>query len=305
MNPNVSPYFSIIIPCLNEANYLPKLLDDLAAQSYQDFEVIIVDAKSKDNTLQQAKKFKPTLPSLKLLTSPQKNVSTQRNQGAQQAKADWLLFMDADNRLPPYFLQGIKYRLESTSTDLFSTHIRPDSHNKKDRAVIHAANFYMELQKHTAKPQAFESMLGIKKQIFNQLHGFDPSIHWAEGTKIYAAAIKQGFSFTIFKDPTYIYSFRRLRSQGTLKTARITAQFELARLMNIPISTETTKKLYPLSGGQLFKSSQNQISPIFTALKQLSQITALPKEPISLHQLKPSVLRRIKSLLSFIDQEQS
>jgi hypothetical protein len=160
----------------------------------------------------------------------------------------------------------------------------------------------MELQKHTAKPQAFESMLGIKKQVFNQLHGFDPTIHWAEGTKVYANAIKQGFTFSIFKDPAYTYSLRRLRSQGTLKTARISAQFELARLMNIPISAETTKKLYPLSGGHLFRSSKNQKSPIFTVLTRLSQITGLPKEPISLHHLKPSVLRRIKSLLSFIDQ---
>ena len=47
-------FFSIIIPALNEAKYLPHLLDDLSDQTFQDFEVIIVDGNSNDQTVAKA-----------------------------------------------------------------------------------------------------------------------------------------------------------------------------------------------------------------------------------------------------------
>ncbi|KKT87511.1 MAG: Cell wall biogenesis glycosyltransferase, partial [Candidatus Collierbacteria bacterium GW2011_GWD2_45_10] len=91
------PFFSVIIPALNEEKYLPLLLADLAKQTTRDFEVIIIDGNSKDKTVAKAKLFKNKLPLLTILSSPVRNVSVQRNQGATKATGRYLLFNDADN----------------------------------------------------------------------------------------------------------------------------------------------------------------------------------------------------------------
>ena len=52
------PYFSIIIPNYNQGNYLKKNLEITTAQSFKNYEVIIIDNFSTDNTLEVIKKFK-------------------------------------------------------------------------------------------------------------------------------------------------------------------------------------------------------------------------------------------------------
>ena len=57
----MKPFFSIVIPTLNEEDYLPNLLGDLTKQTKKDFEVIIADGYSKDETKQVVKAFKKKL----------------------------------------------------------------------------------------------------------------------------------------------------------------------------------------------------------------------------------------------------
>ena len=49
-----SPYFTIVIPTLNEEELLPLLLDDLSHQTYKNFEIYVVDGKSSDRTVEVA-----------------------------------------------------------------------------------------------------------------------------------------------------------------------------------------------------------------------------------------------------------
>jgi len=89
------PFFSIVIPTLNEECYLPNLLCDLSRQTCRDFEVIVVDANSEDQTNYQAQQFKERFDAFTFLASTKRNVSHQRNLGADRAVADWLIFLDA------------------------------------------------------------------------------------------------------------------------------------------------------------------------------------------------------------------
>ena len=69
----LGPFFSVIIPCLNEEKYLPKLLKDLQGQIDRNFEVIVVDGKSEDRTVEVAKKFECSV-----LEADKRNVSIWR-----------------------------------------------------------------------------------------------------------------------------------------------------------------------------------------------------------------------------------
>lgn len=246
------PFFSIIIPALNEAKYLPHLLTDLSNQTFQDFEVIVVDGNSDDQTVAKTKLFKKKLPSLKILTSPRRHVCTQRNLGARHASADILIFCDADNRLPPYFLQGIKYRLEATNADLLTTWFKPDKSNPTNDTIALGMNLSFEFQKSLAKPMILESLIIIKKTSHVTLGGFDEKINFAEGRQFATLAQEKGLTCVIARDPIYYFSFRRFRKYGTLRLMKNTATLGLSNLFGQDYKNMISTDLYPMLGGALF-----------------------------------------------------
>ncbi len=251
-------FFSIIIPTLNEAKYLPHLLEDLVAQTFKDFEVIIVDGNSKDKTLELAGSFTSTL-DLTTLTSLRRHVCTQRNIGAKKAISDWLLFMDADDRLPAYYLQGIKYRLESSPTDMATTWVHAEKKNNLEQTIVVVMNQAMELSKGSLRALYPEGMTIIKKAVFLQLGGWEENIHYAEGQSLIKKLILSGKKFDLYKDPTYSFSLRRLRKYGLLGLASRMAQAQLSLYTGKHIPPSKIKEIYPMKGGEFFdKPTKNK-----------------------------------------------
>ena len=119
------PYFSLIIPCLNEQKVLPLLLSDINKQIFSDFEIIVVDGKSEDKTKEIALKN----PKTTLIISDKRNVSHQRNLGAKNANGKYLVFFDADTRINDYFLSGLAYRVQMCKPDMFSCWQKLKKHN--------------------------------------------------------------------------------------------------------------------------------------------------------------------------------
>lgn len=264
------PALSIIIPVLNEEKYLPTLLTDLSRQTYTDFEVIIVDGHSDDRTIEKADHFRHRLPKLTILKSDIRHVCHQRNQGAAAAASDLILFMDADNRLPTYFLQGLKYRIDLTNPDVFTTWIAAEDNTSNSLAIATTINLYFDLQKGTDNPPTIEAMLGFKKNIFTKLKGFNHKLIVNEGNDIVKKAVKKGYRFELFKDPTYTFSLRRLRKQGTVRLIGNVAQLEIARLLGTKTPNQRASRLYPMKGGRSYdqeKESQNFFDNLIQKLK--------------------------------------
>lgn len=266
------PHFSIIIPCLNEEKYLPHLLTDLASQTFRDFEVIVVDSHSDDQTVERAKSFKSALPSLQIINSPKRHVCTQRNLGARSALGEVIIFSDADNRFPPYFLQGLKYRWESSSADIMVCWLKPDVSNPQNDAIALALNTFLEIQNNLKPTYLLEAMFAIQKKSFEKIGGFDENIDYAEGKSVIQKANKAGLVIKVVKDPTYFFSFRRFRKYGVLNVAGRVAKMELSELLGAEFHSSQAKKLYPMIGGTLFKK------PKRVKNKFLKNITKLLKE---------------------------
>ena len=93
---------SVIIPVLNEEKVIADTLSQLALQTSSDFEVLVVDGGSTDNSYNIVKQNK----NVKLL-SAEKGRATQMNAGANKAVGDWLLFLHADTLLPKHAIQSI------------------------------------------------------------------------------------------------------------------------------------------------------------------------------------------------------
>ncbi len=98
--------FSIVIPAYNAGKTICRCLDSLKAQTYTDFEVIVVDDGSSDETVKVAERYLTSL-DLKIINAPHSGVSAARNRGIDLSQGDWVTFLDADDALPNEALSEI------------------------------------------------------------------------------------------------------------------------------------------------------------------------------------------------------
>jgi hypothetical protein len=267
------PFFSIVIPTLNEEKCLPELLEDLSKQTFQNFEVLHVDAASEDATVQKAQLFAGQLN----LTSEQvskRNVAFQRNSGGKLARGAWVLFMDADNRLPSYFLQGIKYQIEKhPQTDVFTTWIKVDNGvtaNKTVKTTIeNAINLTLELYQLIGKEASLGAMICAKKTVVSKVK-FKETLQIFEDVFFVQSAIAAGFQFRIFREPQYTISLRRMKKEGSLKMFRITAAAQLNYILGN--SFETKNHGYVMEGGTYYEQSRQ--SPLRSLQKFIEKASA-------------------------------
>jgi glycosyltransferase involved in cell wall biosynthesis len=210
---------SIIIPALNEEQFLPHLLSSLVSQTSKDFEVIVVDGNSQDKTIALAETFKQKLPKLTVLRSG-RGVSHQRNIGAAQAKGNFLLFVDADSILLPYAIERIIGYIQKTKPTIFSTWFCPDSDSTNDAMVTLLANMVIEGALLLHRPVAQGPLTGISKKAFMEVGGYDEALAWGEDYDLTKRVCAKCVELLILRDTLYVYSLRRMRHQGTLKLAQ-------------------------------------------------------------------------------------
>ncbi len=96
-------FFSVVIPLYNKANYIEKTLHSVLAQSFQDFEIVVVDDGSTDKSLEIAKKINDGR--IRFIGQKNSGVSVARNQGIEVAKGKYIALLDADDYWYPTHLQ--------------------------------------------------------------------------------------------------------------------------------------------------------------------------------------------------------
>ena len=92
------PKVSVIIPTYNRSKYVTKAIDSVLAQTYRDFEIIVVDDGSTDNTKEV---LKPYTDRIKYLYQENTGVSAARNAGIRAAGGQWIAFLDSDDEWLP------------------------------------------------------------------------------------------------------------------------------------------------------------------------------------------------------------
>lgn len=95
--------FSIIIPLYNKGRLVKNSIDSVLAQTFQDFEIIVVDDGSTDNCGCYVKEYADNR--IHYFFKPNGGASSARNFGIYRAKADWIIFLDADDSLLPNALE--------------------------------------------------------------------------------------------------------------------------------------------------------------------------------------------------------
>ena len=210
------PYFSVIIPCLNEKVYLPKLLTSLVKQKYRSFEVILADGKSDDTSREIFAKYIKRLPAARLVISNKRNVGYQRNLGAKSARGEYLVFLDADCQVRPYFLQKLHKLQQKHPIEFASTWIAPDSRRASEKLLLDVGNFAQELTHKLHIPMGCGYNMMIRRKTFLRLRGFRSKVLYNEDLDFSLKALRKNVKLKLLKEPKVVYSMRRFRSEGML-----------------------------------------------------------------------------------------
>ncbi|GIW69846.1 MAG: glycosyl transferase [Patescibacteria group bacterium] len=208
--------YSVLIPTLNEEKYIGTLLQSLVNQKFKDFEVIVVDANSEDNTRGVVETFKDKL-KLTFVVSPKRGISFQRNYAAKMAKADHLIFFDADVAPEPDFISKVDAYIEKTPVDVLSSWNVPISDKLVDEFLYWVFNrFYLETVKNRF-PAAVGTFIYVKKSSFEAVGGFHEEVKLAEDFDLVRRMFKAGYKYALLKDPKIKFSVRRLEKEGRVQ----------------------------------------------------------------------------------------
>lgn len=109
---------SFIVPVYNVAPYLRKCIDSLLAQDYDDYEIILVDDGSTDNSPQICDEYAEKGSPIRVIHQANAGLSAARNAGIKCAKGDYLCFVDSDDYWEPNVLGGLMEQVERDDLDV-------------------------------------------------------------------------------------------------------------------------------------------------------------------------------------------
>lgn len=180
----MTPRVSVLIPCYNAGSYLAAALDSVFAQTYQDFEIIVVDDGSVDDSAAVAARY----PQVQYFYNAHKGISVTRNFAISKAQGELIAFLDADDLWTPE-------KLEMQVAYL-------DSHPECQLVFTAVNNFYdgdleniSQRQEQLLKSKVDNCLPSccIRRTVFDKYGGFPENYPYGEdtywATKLWAAGV--------------------------------------------------------------------------------------------------------------------
>ena len=113
----MQPDISIIIPVYNGEKFISKCLNSILLQTYRNFEIIVIDDGSIDNTVNILKKYQENYKNVKFFYQQNNGVSAARNLGIKKSKGKFLMFVDSDDYVKKDFCEKMIYLITETNAD--------------------------------------------------------------------------------------------------------------------------------------------------------------------------------------------
>ena len=146
-----NPFFSVIIPSYNYANFLPNTIESILNQSFDDFELIVINDGSTDNTDEIMQYYSEKEPKIKYINQKNQGVAETRNRGIKIAQGQYVYLFDSDDIM-------LKNAL-----DIFHKSII-----KKPEASVYIAQYYTIKENDKRKERCLWSLGNTKEENFKK-----------------------------------------------------------------------------------------------------------------------------------------
>ncbi|GAA4816288.1 glycosyltransferase family A protein [Litoribaculum gwangyangense] len=182
------PFISVVIPLYNKEKYIKATIESVLNQSFTDFEIIVVNDGSTDDSLNIVKNIKDS----RIHTYSNKNhgLSYSRNFGIKKARSEYIAFLDADDLWMVDFLETIQRLIDTHKTYfVFSTNVLVLKPHKTarlnpkifDTGKTKIIDSYFNLNKNIMCP----SSLVLNKSVFKDVGYFDETVNYGEEYDFY------------------------------------------------------------------------------------------------------------------------
>ncbi len=217
-----TPVITIVIPVINEENYIEETI--LSAQNLEKVEIIVVDGGSRDKTIDRAVKA-----GARVIHSP-KGRAKQLNCGAREARAETLLFLHADTRLPADYAETVQRTLSNKKYIAGAFKLSFSSKKNGLNYIAKFANWRSQLLQIPYGDQG----LFLERTLFKKMNGF-AEIPIMEDLEFACRLRKKGKIKTTEQSVTT--SARRWEKKGLITTTLINQLMVLGYLLRVPLSS--------------------------------------------------------------------
>jgi glycosyltransferase involved in cell wall biosynthesis len=208
----MQPLVSIVIANYNYARYLAETIESVLAQTYSPIEIILIDDGSTDDSVEIARRYPITV-----LAQQNQGVSTARNNGAQYAQGEYVLFLDSDDLLFPDAVEALKARLEVEGARVGFAYGQLQYFGEKN-GIFTSRAFDPKALSHE---NYIQTSALIRLKAFQEVGGFDRGFDLGEDWELFIRLVHKGWTGAYLAQPVIKYRKHRskaqVRSQGKFR----------------------------------------------------------------------------------------
>lgn len=274
----MTPTISIIVPCYNQAQYLDECLQSVLDQTYKDWECIIVNDGSTDNTEELALVWTEADSRFKYLKMENGGVSRARNKGISRARSEWILPLDGDDKLGNRYLELAEKQLH-LGFNLITSKVK---HFGVVNSMRENEPFGLDELLYSA-PICVSTF--FRKNLWHKTGGFDENLHHGlEDTEFWINAMSKMELKFICLDYVGLHYRRK----------------ETSRSMNVMKDTKlnlTSKEYIVKKHAAIYASNLDAVSTLHFRVKRYERAISLLKKSTALRLLNYfGILKWVKQL---------
>jgi glycosyltransferase involved in cell wall biosynthesis len=198
---------SVIIPCYNQSHFLKEAIESIRGQTYNEYEIIVINDGSTDQTGAVARKFS----NVRLIEQNNTGLASARNAGLYESKGEFVVFLDSDDRLLPRSLETgvrvLRQHPECAFVSGFCNYIDFDGSNlpfiAQPQIADESDHYTALLQKNYIWSPA---NVMYRRSIFEQVSGFDTAINPTADYELYLRIAKH---FSVLQHGEIVAEYRQ------------------------------------------------------------------------------------------------
>lgn len=195
------PKISVVVPCYNQGKFLSEALDSVLAQTLQEWECIVVDDGSTDNSADIAKAYCAKDNRIRYVYQENAGPSAARNKGVSLTSAPLVFFLDGDNVILSELLGlGVEYMEKHTDCILYYT--KGEYFGSRHGEFILNYTSYRDL----LVANSIDCLCIVRRTDFERVGGFDEGLFGYEDWEFFIRLLYH--NDTIYKEPQILFKYR-------------------------------------------------------------------------------------------------
>src|SRR5690554_2047730 len=249
--------FSVVIPLYNKEKNIADTIQSVLNQSFQDFEIIVVNDGSTDNSISIVEAIKDER--IRIINQENQGVSSARNKGIKEAKYKWITFLDADDLWMENHLQeALEMMKMFPKGKVFTTSFefsdgRKMFRHKREAQIFMVEDYFKEILQ---EQLICTDTIVVHKTCFDKVGGFNPKLSRGEDLEMWARLAK---NYTIIKSET-ITVVHNIDVDGNLTGSKSDLKKSILSIINLKGLTGAERKYFKQMLLRRIRSSLKDLS---------------------------------------------